>query len=257
MKTQNQMNPMIHCMKTPRHLIAVLIALALTPAFAQPQPAPPARPLPGVAQPPTAPEPPPGLTKFNLDFPGGMPRQLVTAIEKATGNSLNVIIPEAAATSKLPPFKLKNVDVAQLFEALRGSSDATFISSGGKTQDSVWVFVGRRSPPKAIGFYSLAPYLERSLTVDDITTAIQTGWEMLGDKDTPAINYHKDTKLLIVVGEKSKLETIDAVLKALQPVPSGSETFAERLQNIIQKASPAPATPAPAPKSSDKPKTEN
>ena len=43
-----------------------------------------------------------------------------------------------------------------------------------------------------------------------ITTAMETGWKMLGDKDTPTINYHKDTKLLIAVGEPNRLETIDA-----------------------------------------------
>ena len=58
------------------------------------------------------------------------------------------------------------------------------------------------------------------LSVDDITTAIQTGWKMMGDKETPSISFHKDTQLLIAVGEPGKLETIDAVLEALRrPLP--------------------------------------
>jgi len=52
------------------------------------------------------------------------------------------------------------------------------------------------------------------MSVDDITTAIETGWKMLGETSPPTISFHKDTKLLIAVGEPSKLETIDAVLKA-------------------------------------------
>jgi len=63
--------------------------------------------------------------------------------------------------------------------------------------------------------------LERGTTVDDITTAIQTGWKMLGDEEAPTINFHKDTKLLIAVGEPNKLETIDAVLNALDSSKSG------------------------------------
>ena len=55
------------------------------------------------------------------------------------------------------------------------------------------------------------------MSVDDITTAIETGWKMLGETSPPTISFHKDTKLLIAVGDPSKLETIDAVLKALQP----------------------------------------
>src|SRR6188768_2657275 len=32
------------------------------------------------------------LTKFDLDFPGGKPIDLVQAIEKASGNTLNLVI---------------------------------------------------------------------------------------------------------------------------------------------------------------------
>ncbi|MEI9959790.1 MAG: sigma-70 family RNA polymerase sigma factor [Limisphaerales bacterium] len=62
------------------------------------------------------------LTKFNLDFPGGTPKELVAAIEKATGKPLNVIIPDDAADTKLPPLKMDNVDAAQLFDALEQAS---------------------------------------------------------------------------------------------------------------------------------------
>src|ERR1039457_3436403 len=99
MKTQND----ILCyMKTTCCTILCLTALAANSALSQQAPLP---------TPPPSPQPPPGptdqatfssrlqdiinrashptleptLTKFNLDFPGGTPKQLVTAIEKATG----------------------------------------------------------------------------------------------------------------------------------------------------------------------------
>jgi hypothetical protein len=186
-----------------------------------------------------------GPTKFDLDFPGGTPKEFVAAIQKAMGKPLNAIIPEEDADIKLPPLKMNNVNVPQLFAALQLASikrvgyvtsnyglqsqyqqmttSYGFKTAGSETDDSVWYFYAEKPtfPPliqnKACRFYSLAPYLERGLTVDDVTTAIQTGWKMLGDKDTPAISFHKDTKLLIAVGEPGKLETIDAVLKALEP----------------------------------------
>jgi hypothetical protein len=73
-------------------------------------------------------------------------------------------------------------------------------------------------------FYSLTPYLEQEIaTVDDITTAIDTGWKMLGESSPPKISFHKDTKLLIAVGEPSKLEIIDSALKALaRPKPASA-----------------------------------
>ena len=74
---------------------------------------------------------------------------------------------------------------------------------------------------KVCRFYPLANYLEAGTTIDDITTAIKTGASMLGQatgihgETGPTISFHKDTKLLIAVGEPSKLEIIDSVLAAL------------------------------------------
>jgi hypothetical protein len=53
--------------------------------------------------------------------------------------------------------------------------------------------------------------------VEDITTALETGWKMLGEASPATIKFHKDSMLLIAVGEPGKLEIIDAVLKALEP----------------------------------------
>src|SRR5213078_3465710 len=64
----------------------------------------------------------PALTKFDLDFRGGTPRQLATAIEKAMGRSLNVIVPDEFVDIKLPALKMNGVDVSQLFQALEAAS---------------------------------------------------------------------------------------------------------------------------------------
>jgi len=237
-----------------------------------PQPAPaPQAPVPSRLLKPTADEPP-RLTKFNLDFPGGTPKQLVTAIEKAMGRPLNAIVPEQYADTRLPALRMTEVNAAELFKALESSSlkrEAVttgssssgpggyssyqvvstaygFRSQGPVSDDTVWYFFveGPVLPPlkpnKTCRFFALTPYLEAGQSVDDITTAIQTGWKMLGDKDTPNISFHKDTKLLIAVGEPGKLETIDAVLKALQPAPT--IFTAEQLQRL--NSQPVQAQPA-------------
>jgi hypothetical protein len=218
----------------------------------------------------------PALTKFDLDFRGGTPKQLATAIEKAMGRPLNVIVPDEFADIKLPALKMNGVDVSQLFQALEAASqkNEAYVSStfygggrsgpqsnyqiartsyGFRTQskisdDSVWYFTVEKpalppaappESPKVCRFFSLATYIERGMTVDDITTAIQTGWKMLGEKETPAISFHKDTKLLIAVGEPNKLEMINSVLVALTLPPK-----------------PLRAVEKPEPKS-EKPKTAN
>lgn len=250
-------------MKTHLCLLTCLAGLALNSAMGQPLPHPamPGMPPGAATAPPQAAAP--RLTRFNLDFPGGTPKELVAAIQKATGKPLNVIVPDQLAITRLPALKMNNVHVDELFRALAAvstesspnftggyNSDGTpqygwvttsssFSTEGQPTDDSIWRFVVNppvtptSSPqlPKAVcRFYSLAPYLERGLTVDDITTAIETGWEMLGDSPKPRINFHKETKLLIAVGEASKLETIDAVLKALAPAaaPPAGKPKAEK-----------------------------
>jgi hypothetical protein len=191
---------------------------------------------------------PNGLTKFNIDFPGGTPRELVAAIQKATKRPLNAIIPDEFADTKLPPLKMNGVNVNELFHALELASSKTeayatstipggsfrnyqervtgygFRTDGTLSDDSIWYFRVNKvpsapdAPPNKVSrFYSLAPYLERGLKIDDITTAVQTAWKMLGETSPPTISFHKDTKLLIAVGAPEKLQVIDQALAALKP----------------------------------------
>jgi hypothetical protein len=199
------------------------------------------------------------LAKFDLDFPGGTPRQLVEAIEKASSRPLNAIILDDDAHFQLPPLKMKSVAVPELFAALTAVSlkaEASFSgvyqrTAGGGispqfnqystqygfqtqtrpvTEDSVWYFRAEKPfpmiPPKTCRLWQLAGYLEE-YKVEDITTAIQTSWKMLGETNSPTINFHKDTKLLIAVGEAGKLQLIDSVLEQLdkgKPQPQREST---------------------------------
>lgn len=223
-------------------------------------------------------EKPSVLTKFNLDFPGGTPAKLAKAIEKVTGKPLNVIISDVDADTKLPPLKMNNVNVATLFQALEQASRKQmlvnisggygpigtpaftqfnasygFKTEGQPTDNSVWYFhVDKPVPPlgapKTCRFYSLSPYLDRGFTVDDITTAIQTGWKLAGETAPPTLNYHKETKLLMAYGEPDKLKTIDDVLKTLPQTEYSLPTLdfnikklQERVDELQRKISPSPA----------------
>jgi hypothetical protein len=196
-------------------------------------------------------------------------------------------VPDEFASMKLPPLKMNNVDVPRLFQTLEFTSqklEAYFIGTsygglgsqqqyqqmrtsygfktlGTPSDDSIWYFYAEKPslpplPPvtKVCRFYQLAPFLERGLTVDDITTAIQTGWKMQGDTSPPQISFHKETKLLIAVGEPNKLEVIDNVLKALQSPPQNpADGFQDRPKQIIKNAPPPSVPVAPAPKLPEKP----
>jgi len=226
------MNPM----KKPLYVILWLIAWAVTPAFGQDQAPTPAVRSSVSIQEKTSPAPTSAatLTKFDLDFPGGSPTELVAAIQKAMGRPLNAIVSNEYPSPRLPPLKMKGVDVAEMFKALElasqfnpggfRTSDSTsfgFRAEGKISDDSIWYFYNniRSQMPKVSRFYLLTPYLDRGLTVDDITTAIQTGWKMAGASPMPALSFHKETKLLIAVGDPNQLETIDEVLRALGTPP--------------------------------------
>jgi hypothetical protein len=186
-----------------------------------------------------------GEKRFDLSFKGGTPKDLVAAIESATKEPLNAIIPEEHRDFILPPLKLKNVTASQLFYSLGvASSKAEYrrnpgnvfqhvnTSYGFRTPDqrpspnSIWYFYveGRLPspepqpppPPPQVRFWNLAPYLEK-LKVEDITTAVETGWKMLGVNPLPKLTFHRDTKLLVAVGADGQLRTVDDVLRELRP----------------------------------------
>ena len=305
-------------MKTNCYTIICLTALGLSAAFGQQPVAPvPALPPRPPAQAPASvgagfssrlneiiaradgmPSAEPSLTKFNLDFPGGTPKELVAAIEKAMGRPLNAIVPKELADTSLPALKMNDVNVPMLFQALvvastenvvvpnrgyipgmaggygpgaPGGPYSTYQSScgfrsgsgGNPSDNTIWYFYADKpaTPPLTTSpvnnicrFYSLAPYLDRGLSVDDITTAIETGWKMLREISPPRISFHKETKLLIAVGEERKLETIVAVLKALEPQMGGGG-FTMQLNTELLKPKTTAPTPAPAAKAAETPKS--
>jgi hypothetical protein len=255
---------------------ASLLALNLTPVFGQPEPI--------RTKPSPASQPLPALTKFNLDFPGGTPAQLVKAIEKATGKPLNVIVSVEDANVELPPLKMNDVVSPQLFGALEVASRKTVAVSTGPypgsysqfvtgygfrtsdnpvTDSSIWYFHADKPslPPvvstsKICEFYSLDPYLNRGFTVDDITTAIQTGWKMAGIAPVPELNYHKETKLLIAFGEPDKLRTIQQVLNtlpqtqySLPQLNNDVKQLQDQVAHLMKKISAPPPVTMPEEKS--------
>jgi len=108
-------------LNTMNNLILTILlgaGVAAQVACAQNQPGEPANPTqrPGHVQ------DLPSWQKFDLDFPGGGPRDLVVAIEKATGKSLNAIILKEDEAVQIPPMKFKDITVPDLFSALTVAS---------------------------------------------------------------------------------------------------------------------------------------
>jgi hypothetical protein len=79
--------------------------------------------------------------------------------------------------------------------------------------------------------------------VEDITTAIRIGWEMLKVERIPDLKFHKETGILITAGNPDLLDQIPAVL---QQLPRKDDPNAIRPPRVIQRPSAPVAPPAPA-----------
>jgi hypothetical protein len=194
---------------------------------------------------------------FNLDFPGGSPKDLVKAIEAASKHPVNAVIPDDAADFRIPALKMRDVNLSQLLNAVSMTSQKTvrrvagFTNSGlrnyatdtsgfnwrseGNDENRVWYLMATKplgdleepQRPKTCRFYQLAPYLA-NYKIEDVTTAIKIGWDLLGEKDQPTLKFHTETQLLIAVGYPNNLEIIDSVLRELSSKAKNTSMEAER-----------------------------
>lgn len=171
---------------------------------------------------------------------------LQDAVKRVDNNFfLNIIVPAEFERTQLPPLKMRNVDVLQLFKALELASQKMvafnagsfsdgrghqrpiqqtgtirygFNTTGPITRNSIWHFFAeeppRLAPQKMVRYFQLGPYLTE-FTMDDIGSAIEAGLNMLTEKHTTKLNFHQDTKLLIAAGPAEQLEMINTMLKEL------------------------------------------
>jgi hypothetical protein len=213
------------------------------------------------------------LKRFDLDFPGGTPSELSAAISKATGKHLNLVIPTQNVRTQIMPLKVVGVTVPELFNAIQqasyrqvpvvsgivqGSSRQRQMniqyksvalqflpSTHPETDDTVWSFQSTEPTAeeeavlsqvselrRVCQYFQLAPYLEDH-TVEDITTAIETGWKMLGAEPAPKLSFHQETKLLIAVGAPDYVEQIPAVL---QQLPLDNSAAVEKLAEAMAES---------------------
>src|SRR5947207_3283446 len=118
-------------MKKPFLLLLTVSLLASIPVVAQNLTV--GRPLPGngtlVMNRPGEPGAP-VLPRFDLDFPGGTPAQLIKAIEKTPGGHVNLVVSEENSDFHLPAVSVKNVTVSELFEAMSVASRKNVLSRG-------------------------------------------------------------------------------------------------------------------------------
>jgi len=125
-----------------------------------------------------------GSGSFDLSFGGGTPQKLVSEMEKASGLKLNVLIPPEQTDARIPPMELRSVSVESVFDSLnviwRSSMNSMLwlrTSSGG----NIWVLARATDNRRTQAFY--VGHLLKKFKIDDITTAVQTTWQLGGKEE--------------------------------------------------------------------------
>jgi hypothetical protein len=155
---------------------------------------------------------------FDLNFPGGPLPELVKAIEKAGGQKLNVMLPREAAQVVVPKLTLSGVNSDAVFSALnlvlnQQKRVGQFISNG-----NIWVFqiIPERPDTRQTKVFFVGHLLSRDkFKIQDITTAIQTAWDLGGEQAVGELKFHQDTQLLFARAVPSQLEAMQEVLVEL------------------------------------------
>jgi hypothetical protein len=164
------------------------------------------------------------MPTFDIEFPGGTPEELILQIAKVSGTRPNVIIPGDIGDTQIPRFKLQNVNIRQVFEALNMVTDEKglkylhWMNEGSNFLNPVWVLSKLTHPRPAAETCQVTfiGNLLESFQLDDINAAIRTAWEMIGKTTTASLKFHKETKLLIAKGNDQELNLVQEVLKSLQ-----------------------------------------
>lgn len=205
--------------------------------------------------------PPPELPRFDLDFPGGAPEDLIKTISRVQGAKVNAIIPDEHVDVKIPRLQLSHVTVPEVFTALLAANSvgtrypiSGFKSTGDGviTTNTIWTYfsdpvyeASKSVNNQKLKVFSLSRHLgkpEQGLhSVEDIITAVQTGWKMQRITPNPELTYHPETKLLMVFGSDAALASITDVLRQLEPpavvpVAAPTEKLNPEVMKVLEKS---------------------
>lgn len=176
---------------------------------------------------------------IDLEFNGGTVAEFVSATKDL---NLNVVVPDKADEMRLQTIKVRNVEEDDLFTALNimgvsyGLNKFVWRNLASENNPNypgsknVWVLMEAEPPPKsepmampiAVSFLVKGESKSRGYTIEQITTAIKetvaADYKVRGrdGEDKISFQYHEDTKLLIVSGEKRAVDLAMITVSSLK-----------------------------------------
>jgi hypothetical protein len=198
--------------------------------------------LPAAAQ-DTAPEKKEGPLDqtVDIDFSGGSIRDFVVAIQEESGVTPNVILSATASELVIPPVSLRSVSIGNLIMALEGLQEVAgykiMVVPARDDLMTVSAIRVREPNPKMSMAFDLKSIFERGYSIDDIVTAIETAWKMQAASHDAELKFHKETNLLLAVGSRDDLRTVEAILETIslsQDREAESETVVALREEIAK-----------------------
>jgi hypothetical protein len=173
--------------------------------------------------------------KFDIAFPGGKLVDLLGVIQSVAEGQLNIIWSDQVERIEptFPRLTLKNVSLEDLYQvlssmvSLQSFGNVSFTKSG-----SLWGVYAKESkvlaapePPRhrSVNFARVDHLLEH-YSIEAITTAIKTGWELGEVDEDTVLKYHPDTGLLIFAGDVYAINTVMSVVGRLDTRIQENET---------------------------------
>ena len=155
---------------------------------------------------------------FDISFPGGTLEEFIEAVGKAVQAGVrnapkpNLILPADARPVRMPKLELRSVDMRTLIAAttMLLQPEHMWQAAGG---NNTFVLVTRADVRKTQAYY--VGHLLKKFKVADITTALETVWQM-GSNAKTELKYHEDTQMLIVRADRSQIEMAENVLTQLR-----------------------------------------
>lgn len=188
-------------------------------------------------------------TAFDFSFPGGPPAQLVAELENQGGEAVNAIIPESLADRQMPKLNLRTVTVRDVLSSLNMlaslQQEGWSWLEGPPARSAIWIFAeqnrqgidpmtGAPSQPKPdprkrvmVQVFNAAKLLSDH-SVDDLATVINRAWKLgqiEGEEEPePTLQFHEETKLMIVKGTSDQIRLATNIVSELEKTLSGKES---------------------------------
>lgn len=160
---------------------------------------------------------------IDIDFPGGSIRSFLDSIMRTNGFCPNVVVSDEAADLKLPAIRLHTVTLYEAIQAIENLGVLDDCKIEVKTDRNVMTImafhVGQKPQKKKsdLRVFDVSRAITEHYGIDDIVTAVTTAWKMQAGDDDPVaeLKYHKETNLLIAVGDVQDLRLVENVIVEL------------------------------------------